>query len=714
MKKILTEAQNYEQMFNTLMPYLSPEGKSTVEDAIKWSRKVLRRKDRIVWFMRHLRAAFFVPRDQWQFTNNALFLPDLSPEVKSKLAVVAGDIDATSPSIKDMMSHLTGSLTHFMGLANNIPALNNIVFDRQPVLALLDQMEKIEDEWKKTRDEQVHAEESDEIVLSFPDGFAWINLHRSECPKEGDAMGHCGNQYGDYRDTILSLRKKMPDGSQRPSLTFILDKDGDLGEMKGRANEKPAAKYHPYIIELLKQPFIRGIVGGGHDPMNNFAMSDLTPEQRTSLYDAKPSLMDSYSIWQKFPSETDMIDRKLRQELDMLDDVPEFEGIDAIGDEDVFVLKQGADHWYQYLTDYTAESVADTIRFAEEGSDSIDTYEGWVESMMDKLPGRLSQKIVEYVVADHADEIRSTLGLDEDDDITDTEVAKYIEGTDEPSDVHEAFLMGYDRGHQDGCADDVRKAIKSCAEQLDNIEFMQRPDGKWVAYIPIGTICHMVASYPEDVVNWGNDELPEIDEPHNGWEGFSVQGLLDGFLETCPEELKLEPVSLRPMATLTRADMLRDMATMRGMTPERAKERFADYDDSHLRATVSRARENYYGFSDNDPVTESFSRRVRSLMEAEQANFLHDVASVRVNDPDADFWIARRGSQDAVGKPTREFSPEAFGIKVQRPDVVLPDYLFYAMQYLHSQGYWKPIATGSLRLVNIRAKDVRDVRLTKR
>jgi len=34
--------------------------------------------------------------------------------------------------------------------------------------------------------------------------------------------------------------------------------------MKGRGNDKPAPKYHPYVVELLRHHLIRGIKGGGY------------------------------------------------------------------------------------------------------------------------------------------------------------------------------------------------------------------------------------------------------------------------------------------------------------------------------------------------------------------------------------------------------------------------------------------------------------------
>ena len=88
---------------------------------------------------------------------------------------------------------------------------------------------------------------------------------------------------------------------------------------------------------------------------------------------------------------------------------------------------------------------------------------------------------------------------------------------------------------------------------------------------------------------------------------------------------------------------------------------------------------------------------------------ISDFCKIGTNMEDADFWLVRRGSIDAVGKPTKEYSPENIGIKIVRTDVVLPQYLYYMLLHLFRNGYWKTKAQGALRLVNIRTDDVKRI-----
>jgi hypothetical protein len=97
--------------------------------------------------------------------------------------------------------------------------------------------------------------------------------------------------------------------------------------MKGRGNDKPAAKYHPYIVELLRHHMIRGIKGGGYMPENNFSMSDLEPQTREQLIADKPELKGLLGYYEEegmTDRVLDMLGTKLRER-----DLPEYESYDA-------------------------------------------------------------------------------------------------------------------------------------------------------------------------------------------------------------------------------------------------------------------------------------------------------------------------------------------------------------------------------------------------
>ena len=102
---------------------------------------------------------------------------------------------------------------------------------------------------------------------------------------------------------------------------------------------------------------------------------------------------------------------------------------------------------------------------------------------------------------------------------------------------------------------------------------------------------------------------------------------------------------------------------------------------------------------------------------------LDEVAKVKTDMPDADFWIQRKGSEGNVGKVLRSYNKGAIGVKVYKQPVfkstdatypaffdygiVLPQFLSYWMENLFNTGHWKRFAYGSLALKHLRVSDVK-------
>ncbi len=91
---------------------------------------------------------------------------------------------------------------------------------------------------------------------------------------------------------------------------------------------------------------------------------------------------------------------------------------------------------------------------------------------------------------------------------------------------------------------------------------------------------------------------------------------------------------------------------------------------------------------------------------------LNDLATIKTNFKDADFWLIRKGSIKTVGSVTRTYEPQHIGVKVVRTDILLPDYLYYCMMHIQSSGQWGRTAYGTLSLVHIRVADVKHITLS--
>jgi len=134
-------------------------------------------------------------------------------------------------------------------------------------------------------------------IVQFPDGTKWVILDAGGDSYEGKLMSHCGNVGGASsrpEDRLISYRAPSTKfiGLFEPKLTFIITPQGHLGEMKGKANKKPDEEYHPAIVELLKQPIIKGLTGE-HSYLegNNFSINDLDDDLLMDLYTARPDLI---------------------------------------------------------------------------------------------------------------------------------------------------------------------------------------------------------------------------------------------------------------------------------------------------------------------------------------------------------------------------------------------------------------------------------------
>lgn len=327
-KELLMEASKYDSMFQKISKenlefagetYLTNISKH-INDNIKWARQNLKREDRIVWYLRLFKIATLkkileiYPEDS-KIDNT---FPDENDnlEIKKEKESLVKELKKTKQKANfdfnpDDLNHIKNNLMHFIGQEDRITEIQNYTFSNETPQELFDNLDRIENEWiEKTKTHTVTIQEGDKEIEKFDDGVSWWLLNRGACREEADAMGHCGNvPTMKSGDRILSLRKKVSDDMWEPHLTFILDEDGYLGEMKGRKNDKPDKKYHPYIIKLLKnKKLIKGIKGGGYLQQNNFSLSDLSNDQIEELIKINPDLLTIFEKYERYGPTDEILD----------------------------------------------------------------------------------------------------------------------------------------------------------------------------------------------------------------------------------------------------------------------------------------------------------------------------------------------------------------------------------------------------------------------
>lgn len=341
----LFEAQNYEDMFKSVFDIAqflpTEESKNhvmkSIRDDIKDAKKSLKKNDRIIWYLRIVKYKWLNQLNRIEFDGAGDQVREIASKIEKELNKLKKFSYIEKSANQALNRPFMLQIDHFLSLP--IDKIQNFVWAEQQSKELIDQFTEFEDEWKDSLGENgVRISSGDEMVLQFDGGKkAWWLLDRGACREEGDKMGHCGNVPQEREgDRILSFRTatENPD-IWVPHLTFIRDENDYLGEMKGRGNEKPNKKYHPYIIKLLLSDYVEGVKGGGYMPENNFQLNDLDQATRERLIERKPQLASLYDLYKK-EGLTNRVKNKIYEKINV-ENLPDIYGI-----EDDKVIVQ---HW---------------------------------------------------------------------------------------------------------------------------------------------------------------------------------------------------------------------------------------------------------------------------------------------------------------------------------------------------------------------------------
>ena len=425
--------------------------------------------------------------------------------------------------------------------------------------------------------------EGDKVFIKFGNGWCWWLLDRGYCPEEAKSMGHCGNQGMVTGDRILSLREPRDRGGKtywEPYLTFILDqKSMMLGEMKGRGNEKPAPRYHPYIITLLRDERIKGIRGGGYLPSHNFSMSDLPEEERAKLEKAKPQLMtlERY-ITKKYEAGTSY--RNIEPDKFVLGKVMALLGLSA----EIYDASRRGFIIYKWkdLPEFVAERGGRTAKWimdVEQGNESLDISEHGsgkdeMRNLLDDLPPQVIHNIglvLEYEYLDELKDFVEDQGGDkefewEPDLVGDVkDFLAYLEddqgiNTEVGSALDEAHLYGTEAGTQDEMQKALVSAVEDATDSGDRVTIAHEGNGWWdgevFAVLKLADAIEAAVefeggksdfdpdSFVEEIVT---DVKVEVSEDHN-FNGFDEKAAIERMTEKYgkpPKHVK-KPVENQP------------------------------------------------------------------------------------------------------------------------------------------------------------------------
>jgi len=271
--EVIKEA-SYDGMVNSLRQNY-PDQVNFIDDQLKWAKTILKKDERVVWWLRLVTSFLKTGEIPLNATEN-------SPEI----------------------GELRASIEHFFGYP--VPAIQNYQFAKKFPEQVLNDLTQTLNQWEQEQSQKnikaqpVYPQKGDYKLIDFGNGTAWWFVNRAYCPDEGRSGRHCGNVTGQNKrdQRILSFRVGGDEThAGHVKLTFILEPDGKLGEMKAYHNQKPAEKLHPYIMALLMNPIVKGIQGGGYLEENNFSVFDLSEKDIATIQQKKPELIaDQISV----------------------------------------------------------------------------------------------------------------------------------------------------------------------------------------------------------------------------------------------------------------------------------------------------------------------------------------------------------------------------------------------------------------------------------
>lgn len=312
----------------------------TVARKVDETRRTLKREDRIIWALRFYKKALLEQLLWMAEYEPHLFerkfgsppAPDQS-DLQRQIQKL-GDVDITpfaEYDSQEMESPYSGFSTidainerlgHYLSVAakygENSPdnIINRLQFQRQSYGEIVSWFRRGELELMRYQAKFIQTEPTPEgpydmrdnegpleTILEFPNGWRWFDLHRNcsemrddrAAPSNTAMTGHCANVAAKGDVTLLELVEPLNSAHTKwkHHAMFVLHRDGQLGEMKGRKNQKPGPRLWPYIRDLfITQKQIKGTAHNdkGHAPESNFRLEDLPRPYAEAIARARPDL----------------------------------------------------------------------------------------------------------------------------------------------------------------------------------------------------------------------------------------------------------------------------------------------------------------------------------------------------------------------------------------------------------------------------------------
>jgi len=211
---------------------------------VKYDEETLEQNKMVAFVVKNVDTVVSKPLGTWR--------KSFAKAVKalSKAGIPSEKVEA----VKNELDRIT--IREFRSFWNRYDILFSWLNDEPTNYEMIKGEEKISNAYDTAQKDLNNKEDPDNIIHTFEDGSYWYNLQVSNCPVEGERMGHCG---GDSRGVLVSLRKR--EGGRKASSSYVTMTwdDETLWQIKGRSNDAPPEKIWPNIAWFINNMGITSV-----------------------------------------------------------------------------------------------------------------------------------------------------------------------------------------------------------------------------------------------------------------------------------------------------------------------------------------------------------------------------------------------------------------------------------------------------------------------
>jgi len=241
------EPQHRESHFvaRVMEPYDTSAIRTTPREM--YDDKTVEQNKKIAFVADNIKQAWAKPAGTWRKT----FMKAL--KALSKAGVPSEKVEVVKEYLNEQM---LGEWRTYWGRYNELFSWLN----DEPTNYEMIKGDDIDSAYQTAMDDLENREDPDNIIHTFEDGSYWYNLQVSNCPVEGERMGHCG---GDTRGVLVSLRKRQ--GKRKASSSYITMTwhDETLYQIKGRSNDAPPEEMWDHIEWFIRNMGITSVEEAG-------------------------------------------------------------------------------------------------------------------------------------------------------------------------------------------------------------------------------------------------------------------------------------------------------------------------------------------------------------------------------------------------------------------------------------------------------------------